>query len=291
MHEHDAARRPPSGTGGASRAAPRRRGAALRAWTAGDRRSSASRLCAVPPSRSGTPRPDRRARGARPRSREAQASPLGSEPWTNQGIRVARRRRRGGPPRARGRGAGRRVVAEAGDPASSRSCARPRSRFRRSRSRVASRRRRRDLAIASASHLADHDQLAAVRACSRRRRRRRRAGVRTRGRPAVAAQAQLLRQARGMLALCRPTAGAARATASRPSCPARDARRARGGAEVDRGRDPHGIDGCGVLTFALPLERMRTCVPGCGSSTAATASPPHARAPDADSRAAAHDTR
>jgi L-asparaginase II len=114
----------------------------------------------------------------------------------------------------------------------------------------------RDLAIASASHLAEPDQLAAVRALLAK---------------AEASEDDLecgtedgsrLRhncsgKHAGMLALCRaggwPTRGYR--LAGHPvqdGCLAEVA----AAAEVDTSEIPTAVDGCGVVTFALPLERM-----------------------------------
>jgi L-asparaginase II len=116
----------------------------------------------------------------------------------------------------------------------------------------------RDLAIASASHLADPAQLEAVRALLAK---------------APATEDELECGAVGdppsrlnhncsgkhaaMLALCRahgwPSEGYARER--HPAQQAMLAVHAEA-AEVDAGEIPHAVDGCGVLTFALPLERM-----------------------------------
>ena len=117
----------------------------------------------------------------------------------------------------------------------------------------------RDLAIACASHRATPDQLAAVRALLAKA-------------PAVEADLELgLQEGRppervhnncsgkhaGMLALCRargwPTAGY-----RLPGHPVQEACRdahAEAG-DVDAGELPTATDGCGVVTFAMPLERM-----------------------------------
>ena len=111
----------------------------------------------------------------------------------------------------------------------------------------------RDLAIASASHLATPDQLAAVRALLAKA-------------PATeddlecggGITAQLLGQARGD-ARARPHPGLAdsRATASSRIRSSKAASpRSRPPRRSTRPRSPTGIDGCGVPTFALTLERM-----------------------------------
>jgi len=117
----------------------------------------------------------------------------------------------------------------------------------------------RDLAIASASHRATDDQLAAVRALLAKA-------------PATEDELELGPQAgrpaerifnncsgkhAGMLALCRAHGWNAEGyrLAGHPvqeACLAAHAE----AAEVDPAELPTGIDGCGVVTFALPLERM-----------------------------------
>ena len=116
----------------------------------------------------------------------------------------------------------------------------------------------RDLAIASASHLADDDQLAAVRAllekapasldeleCG------------PEGEPPSPLNHNCSGKHAGMLALCRahgwPSEGY-----RLPDHPVQRAMLAvhAEAAEVAEAEMPTGLDGCGVLTFALPLERM-----------------------------------
>jgi L-asparaginase II len=116
----------------------------------------------------------------------------------------------------------------------------------------------RDLAIASASHLADDDQLAAVRAllakapatvddleCG------------AEGRPPSRLNHNCSGKHAGMLALCRangwPSEGYR--LADHPVQRAMLAVHAEA-AELSENGIPTGVDGCGVLTFALPLERM-----------------------------------
>jgi L-asparaginase II len=116
----------------------------------------------------------------------------------------------------------------------------------------------RDLAIASASHLADDDQLAAVRAllakapatvddleCG------------AEGNPPSRLNHNCSGKHAGMLALCRangwPTEGYV--LADHPVQQAMLAVHAEA-AEVAEETIPTGVDGCGVLTFALSLERM-----------------------------------
>jgi L-asparaginase II len=116
----------------------------------------------------------------------------------------------------------------------------------------------RDLAIASASHLADDAQLEAVRAllakapaevgeleCG------------AEGEPPSPLNHNCSGKHAGMLALCRakgwPSDGY-----SLPDHPVQRAMLAVHAEAADLGEDelPTGVDGCGVLTFAMPLERM-----------------------------------
>src|SRR4051794_29360583 len=116
----------------------------------------------------------------------------------------------------------------------------------------------RDLAIASASHLADEKQLAAVRALLAKAP----AGVEDlecgpEGEPPSPLNHNCSGKHAGMLALCRardwPTEGY-----RLPDHPGQRAVRAvhAEAGEVGEGELATGIDGCGVVTFALPLERM-----------------------------------
>jgi L-asparaginase II len=116
----------------------------------------------------------------------------------------------------------------------------------------------RDLAIASASHLADDAQLAAVRALLAK-------GPAEAdelecgpvGHPPSPVNHNCSGKHAGMLALCRaqgwPSEGY-----RLPDHPVQRAMLAvhAEAAEVDEQEIPAGIDGCGVVTFALPLERM-----------------------------------
>ncbi len=177
------------------------------------------------------------------------------------------------------------VVAEAGDPRrSSRSCARRRSRSRRCRSSehgptwtTASSRSRPPRTSPTP------EQLEAVARCSRR-------APATEddlecGAEGEAAGAGSSTTAPASTPGCSPsaarTAGRSRATA----CPTihvqqADARRGRGGGGRRRTRSRPAIDGCGVVTFALPLERMAARSRGSSGSTAASGSPPRcARTP------------
>ena len=115
-----------------------------------------------------------------------------------------------------------------------------------------------DLAIASASHLADDAQLAAVRALLAK------APAETdelecgpEGHPPSPVNHNCSGKHAGMLALCRaqgwPSEGY-----RLPDHPVQRAMLAvhAEAAEVDEQEIPAGVDGCGVVTFALPLERM-----------------------------------
>jgi L-asparaginase II len=116
----------------------------------------------------------------------------------------------------------------------------------------------RDLAIASASHLADEAQLAAVRALLAKAP----ATVDELesgpvGDPPSALNHNCSGKHAGMLALCRanewPSAGY-----RLPDHPVQQAMLAVHAEAAEVGEDelPTGVDGCGVVTFALPLERM-----------------------------------
>ncbi len=116
----------------------------------------------------------------------------------------------------------------------------------------------RDLAIASASHLADDDQLAAVQALLAK------APAQVDdlecgpdGVPPSRLKHNCSGKHAGMLALCRangwPTQGY-----RLPDHPVQRAALAAHAEAAEVGEDelPTGVDGCGVVTFALPLERM-----------------------------------
>jgi L-asparaginase II len=116
----------------------------------------------------------------------------------------------------------------------------------------------RDLAIASASHLADDAQLAAVRALLAKAP----ASIDElecgpEGDPPSPVNHNCSGKHAGMLALCRvqgwPSEGYRRA--EHPVQRAMLAVHAES-AEVEERELPTGVDGCGVVTFALPLERM-----------------------------------
>jgi L-asparaginase II len=151
------------------------------------------------------------------------------------------------------------VVAEAGDPALvafMRSSSKPLQAVPLARARADV--DARDLAIASASHLADEAQLEAVRALLAKAP----ASVDdlecgSEGEPPTPLNHNCSGKHAGMLALCRandwPTKGYRRA--AHPVQHAMLAVHAEA-AEVEEDEIPTGVDGCGVITFALPLERM-----------------------------------
>jgi L-asparaginase II len=116
----------------------------------------------------------------------------------------------------------------------------------------------RDLAIASASHLADEAQLAAVRALLAK------APAEVEelecgadGDPPSPLNHNCSGKHAGMLALCRAQGWASEGYRL-PDHPVQRAMLAvhAEAAEVEERELPAGVDGCGVLTFALPLERM-----------------------------------
>ena len=116
----------------------------------------------------------------------------------------------------------------------------------------------RDLAIASASHLADGAQLEAVRALLAKAP----AGedeleCGAEGHPSSRLNHNCSGKHAGMLALCRARGwpGVGYRRAGHPAQEAMLAAHAEA-AEVDASEIPQAVDGCGVLTFALPLERM-----------------------------------
>ena len=116
----------------------------------------------------------------------------------------------------------------------------------------------RDLAIASASHLADDDQLAAVRALLGKAP----AGeddleCGPAGRPPTRIKHNCSGKHAGMLALCRAR-GWATAGYRLADHPAQETMLAElaSAAGVEPGAVGCAVDGCGVVTFALPLERM-----------------------------------
>jgi L-asparaginase II len=151
------------------------------------------------------------------------------------------------------------VIAEAGDPqlvAFMRSSSKPLQAVPLARARPDM--DARDLAIASASHLADDAQLEAVRALLAKAP----ADVDElecgpEGEPPSPLNHNCSGKHAGMLALCRahgwPSEGY-----RLPDHPVQRAMLAvhAEAAEVRKGELPTGVDGCGVVTFALPLERM-----------------------------------
>jgi L-asparaginase II len=151
------------------------------------------------------------------------------------------------------------VIAEAGDPqlvAFMRSSSKPLQALPLARAREDM--NARDLAIASASHLADDDQLAAVRALLEKAP----AAVGdlecgAEGDPPSPLNHNCSGKHAGMLALCCargwPTDGYS--LADHPVQGAMLAVHAEA-AEVAESAIPTGVDGCGVLTFALPLDRI-----------------------------------
>ena len=116
----------------------------------------------------------------------------------------------------------------------------------------------RDLAIASASHLADDAQLEAVRALlSKAPASEAELECGEEGRPPARINHNCSGKHAGMLALCRAH-GWESVGYRRDGHPVQEAcldELARA-AEVERGDVPTAVDGCGVVTFALPLERM-----------------------------------
>jgi len=151
------------------------------------------------------------------------------------------------------------VIAEAGDPSLTvfmRSSSKPLQALPLARAREDV--EDRDLAIASASHLADDEQLAAVRALLAKAP----ADVGDlecgpEGDPPSPLNHNCSGKHAGMLALCRargwPSEGYR--LADHPVQRAMRAVHAEA-ADVGEGELATGVDGCGVLTFALPLERM-----------------------------------
>jgi L-asparaginase II len=117
----------------------------------------------------------------------------------------------------------------------------------------------RDLAIASASHRATDDQLAAVRellAKARAQVEELELGLQA-GRPPTKLHHNCSGKHAGMLALCRAR-GWSSAGYSRAEHPVQQEMRAvhAEAAEVGESELQAAVDGCGVQTFALPLERM-----------------------------------
>jgi L-asparaginase len=151
------------------------------------------------------------------------------------------------------------VVAEAGDPALvafMRSSSKPLQAIPAARAR--SDLDDRDLAIASASHLADDDQLAAVRALlAKVPAREDELECGPEGRPPSRLKHNCSGKHAGMLALCRARGWQSEGYRLEGHRVQREMVAVHAeAAEVREDELPTGVDGCGVLTFALPLERM-----------------------------------
>jgi L-asparaginase II len=116
----------------------------------------------------------------------------------------------------------------------------------------------RELAIASASHLADEAQLAAVRSLlAKAPASQDELECGPVGNPPSPLNHNCSGKHAGMLALCRAQGWASEGYRFEGH-PAQDAMLAAHAeaAEVSEDEIPSGVDGCGVLTFALPLERI-----------------------------------
>ena len=275
------ARRPRSGTAAACRAARRRRGAGPRAPTAAGRTSSASRCAPGRPARSGTRAPGRRARAASA-SISGSSGTYAPAHGPDQGNRAprgawSRRVHRVHAVAVAGR-ADRRVAPATRS--SSPSSARPRSRSRRCRSRASAddvdRRRARDrLRVAPRRAGAARGRR---RACSRRRRRPRTTSSAARRRAAEPSQLahNCSGKHAGFLAVCHargwPTEGYR--LADHPMQQLLASARSPTRRRCSPDEIPAAVDGCGVLTFALTLERMAYSFSRLASSRAATRSPP-----------------
>jgi L-asparaginase II len=116
----------------------------------------------------------------------------------------------------------------------------------------------RDLAIASASHLADPDQLAAVRALlAKAPATEAELECGPAGEPPSPLKHNCSGKHAGMLALCRARGWRSEGYRLEGHRVQREMLAVHAeAAEVDEDEIRTGIDGCGVLTFALPLERM-----------------------------------
>src|SRR5207247_2920190 len=116
----------------------------------------------------------------------------------------------------------------------------------------------RDLAIASASHLADEEQLAAVRALlAKAPAAESELECGPAGDPPSPLQHNCSGKHAGMLALCRARGWRSEGYRLEGHRVQREMLAIHAeAAEVDVDEIRAGIDGCGVLTFALPLERM-----------------------------------
>ncbi len=151
------------------------------------------------------------------------------------------------------------VVAEAGDPslvAFMRSSSKPLQALPAARSRDDL--DDRDLAIASASHLADEDQLAAVRALlAKAPAREADLECGAEGSPPSPLNHNCSGKHAAMLALCRVRGWDTEGYRLEAHPVQREMLAVHAeAAGVDEEEIPFGVDGCGVLTFALPLERM-----------------------------------
>ena len=116
----------------------------------------------------------------------------------------------------------------------------------------------RDLAIASASHLADEAQLAAVRALlAKAPAREEELECGPEGSPASRLRHNCSGKHAGMLALCRARGWRSEGYRLEGHRVQREMLAVHAeAAEVDQDEIPTALDGCGVLTFGLPLERM-----------------------------------
>jgi L-asparaginase II len=116
----------------------------------------------------------------------------------------------------------------------------------------------RDLAIASASHLADERQLAAVRALlGKAPAREEELECGPEGAPPSRLKHNCSGKHAGMLALCRARGWRSEGYRLEGHRVQREMLAVHAeAAEVDPDEIPTAVDGCGVLTFALPLERM-----------------------------------
>jgi L-asparaginase II len=151
------------------------------------------------------------------------------------------------------------VVAEAGDPALvafMRSSSKPLQALPLARAREDV--DERDLAIASASHLADEAQLAAVRALlAKAPAREDELECGAGGNPPSRLRHNCSGKHAGMLALCRAKGWRSEGYRLEGHRVQREMLAVHAeAAAVDEDEIPTAVDGCGVLTFALPLERM-----------------------------------
>ena len=118
----------------------------------------------------------------------------------------------------------------------------------------------RDLAIASASHLADAAQLAAVRSLlAKAPASEDELECGSEGNPPSKLQHNCSGKHAGMLALCRGKGWRSEGYRLEGHRVQREMLAVHAqAAEVEEDEIPTAVDGCGVLTFALPLERWRT---------------------------------